>query len=207
MTFLIYGATGYTGELIAREAKRRGLSPVLAGRSADRLAPLASELGLEHRVFGLGAAHEIAPQLSGVRVVLHCAGPFSATSAPMIDACLLARVHYLDITGEIDVLEHAFDKNESARRAGIVICSGAGFDVIPTDCLALALKDALPDAKELALGFYSNSRMSPGTAKSSIEGATSTSGMGVVRDRPRAFLGVTSPPPITRPVSPISRSM
>lgn len=171
MTFLIYGATGYTGELIAREAKRRGLSPVLAARSADRLAPLARELGLEQRVFGLDSPHEIAARLAGVRVVLHCAGPFSATSAPMIDACLLARVHYLDITGEIDVLEHALGKDDSARRAGIVICGGAGFDVIPTDCLALALKDALPDATELALGFYSNSRVSPGTAKSSIEGA------------------------------------
>jgi len=171
MTFLIYGATGYTGELIAREAKRRGLSPVLAARSADRLAPLARELGFEQRVFALDTPSEIAAQLAGVRVVLHCAGPFSATAAPMIDACLLAGVHYLDITGEIDVLEHALQKDESARRAGIVICSGVGFDVIPTDCLALALRDALPDATQLALGFYSNSRLSPGTAKSSIEGA------------------------------------
>jgi short subunit dehydrogenase-like uncharacterized protein len=171
MTFLIYGASGYTGELIAREAKRRGLSPVLAGRSADKLAPLAGELGLEQRAFGLDTAQEVAPRLAGVRVVLHCAGPFSATSRVMIDACLLARVHYLDITGEIDVLEHSLGEDDRARRAGIVICSGVGFDVIPTDCLALALKGALPDATELALGFYSNSRMSPGTAKSSIEGA------------------------------------
>src|SRR4051794_32335918 len=146
MTFLIYGATGYTGELIAREAKRRGLSPILAGRSAEKLASLARELGLPTRVFGLERPNEIAPQLAGVRVVLHCAGPFSATSAKMIDACLLARAHYLDITGEIDVLEQSFNRDESARRAGIVICSGAGFDVIPTDCLALALKEALPDA-------------------------------------------------------------
>lgn len=171
MTFLIYGATGYTGELIAREAKRCGLSPILAGRSAEKLAPLARELGLEARAFGLDGPNEIASQLAGVRVVLHCAGPFSATSAKMIDACLLARAHYLDITGEIDVLEQSFGRDESARRAGIVICSGAGFDVIPTDCLALALKNALPDATQLALGFYSNSRLSPGTAKSSIEGA------------------------------------
>jgi short subunit dehydrogenase-like uncharacterized protein len=171
MTFLIYGATGYTGELIAREAKRRGLSPILAGRSAEKLASLARELGLPTRVFGLERPNEIAPHLAGVRVVLHCAGPFSATSAKMIDACLLARAHYLDITGEIDVLEQSFNRDESARRAGIVICSGAGFDVIPTDCLALALKEALPDATQLALGFYSKSRLSPGTAKSSIEAA------------------------------------
>lgn len=171
MTFLIYGATGYTGELIAREAKRRGLSPVLAGRSADKLAVLARELGFEQRVFGLDTPAEIASQLAGVRVVLHCAGPFSATSAPMIEGCLLAGVHYLDITGEIDVLEHSLSMNERARGAGIVICSGVGFDVIPTDCVALALKEALPDATQLALGFHTSSRLSPGTAKSSIEGA------------------------------------
>jgi short subunit dehydrogenase-like uncharacterized protein len=171
MTFLIYGATGYTGGLIARAAKQRGLSPVLAARSADRLATLARELGFEQRVFGLDRPDEIAARLAGIRVVLHCAGPFSATSAPMIEACLHARVHYLDISGEIDVLEASFRRDDSARRAGIVICSGAGFDVVPTDCLALALHDALPDATELALGFYSNSRLSPGTAKSSIEGA------------------------------------
>src|SRR4051812_39094227 len=171
MTFLIYGATGYTGQLIAREAKRRGLAPVLAARSAQRLGALARELGFEQRVFALDQPSELAARLAGVRVVLNCAGPFSATSAPMIEACLQARVHYLDITGEIDVLEHSLCKDDSAQRAGIVICSGVGFDVIPTDCLALALKDALPDATELALGFYSDSRLSPGTAKSSIEGA------------------------------------
>lgn len=171
MSFLIYGATGYTGELIAREAKQRGLCPVLAARSAAKLAPLAGELGLEHRAFALADPSEIVSQLSGIGMVLHCAGPFSATSAPMIEACLRARVHYLDITGEIDVLEHSFSRDADARRAGIVICSGVGFDVIPTDCLAAALKEALPDATQLSLGFYSASRLSPGTAKSSIEGA------------------------------------
>jgi short subunit dehydrogenase-like uncharacterized protein len=59
MTFLIYGAAGYTGELIAREAQRRGLAPVLAGRSADKLAALASELGLERRVFGLDNPNDV----------------------------------------------------------------------------------------------------------------------------------------------------
>ena len=107
MNWLIYGANGYTGELIAREAKKRGLNPILAGRNAAKVAALAQELGLEHRAFDLGSPIEIGSHLGGVALVLHCAGPFSATSAPMIAACIQAKAHYLDITCEISVFEHA----------------------------------------------------------------------------------------------------
>jgi len=170
MKWLIYGANGYSGELIARESKKRGLTPVLAGRSAERLRPLAQELGFEERVFGLEHAQEITANLAGINLVLHCAGPFSATSAPMIEACLAKGAHYLDITGEIDVFEHAHAKNEEATKAGVVLCPGVGFDVIPTDCIAAVLKKVLPDAERLSLGFDSRSPMSPGTAKTTVEG-------------------------------------
>ena len=140
MQWMIYGANGYTGELIAREAKARGLSPVLAGRSAEKIGPLARELGLENRIFPIGDAREIAGHLDGIGLVLHCAGPFSATSAPMIDACLAAKAHYLDIAGEISVFEHAHAQNERAEKAGVVVCPGVGFDVIPTDCVAAKLR-------------------------------------------------------------------
>lgn len=168
--FMIYGANGYTGELIAREAVKRGLKPLLAGRSAGKVQPLADELALEARIFELDDA---ARQLEDMELVIHCAGPFSATSAPMIEACLAAKTHYLDITGEIGVFEHAHAQNGRAKEAGIVICPGVGFDVIPTDCVAAALKQALPDATELALGFESRSRNSPGTARTSVEGLAS----------------------------------
>jgi short subunit dehydrogenase-like uncharacterized protein len=167
--WMIYGANGYTGELIAREAKRRGLTPVIAGRNAASVGALGTELQLETRSFGLDDSAAIARGLDGITLVLHCAGPFSATSRPMIEACLSAHVHYLDITGEISVFEHAQAQNERARQAGCVICPGVGFDVIPTDCVAAALKDALPDATHLSLGFDSRSGFSPGTAKTSVE--------------------------------------
>lgn len=170
--WMIYGANGYTGELIAREARRRGESPVLAGRGAH-VAGLANELGFEHRVFDLEDNYQVAKQLDGISLVLHCAGPFSATSAPMIEGCLQAGAHYLDITGEISVFEHAHAQDARAKKAGIVICPGVGFDVIPTDCVAAALKKALPDATHLALGFDSRSGFSPGTAKTSVEGLAS----------------------------------
>src|SRR5205085_5515906 len=156
--------------LIAREAARRGLKPILAGRSPAKIAPLANALGLEARVFDLGDVAQTAAALEGVSLVLHCAGPFSATSAPMIAACLRAHAHYLDITGEISVFEHAMEQDAMARAAGIVVCPGVGFDVIPTDCLAATLRAALPDATHLALGFDSRSGFSPGTAKTSVEG-------------------------------------
>jgi short subunit dehydrogenase-like uncharacterized protein len=167
---MIYGANGYTGELIAREAVGRGMKPVLAGRTAAKVEPLAAGLGLQARVFDLRNAAATARSVEGVGVVLHCAGPFSATAAPMMTACLVGHAHYLDITGEISVFELAQTLDADARAANIVICAGVGFDVIPTDCVAAVLKANLPDATHLALGFDSRSGFSPGTAKTSLEG-------------------------------------
>jgi short subunit dehydrogenase-like uncharacterized protein len=166
---MLYGANGYTGELIAREAVRRGHRPILAGRSPTGVRALATELGLEARVFPLDAV-DPATSLAGVSLVLHCAGPFSATAAPMIRACLAARAHYLDITGEVAVFELAQQLDAAARDAGVVVCPGVGFDVVPTDCVALALKEALPEATHLALGFDGRSSWSRGTARTMVEG-------------------------------------
>jgi len=169
MRWMIYGANGYTGELIAREAARRGHKPLLAGRNRDSVEALAKSLELEARVFDLDPA-SIGDQLKGVGLVLNCAGPFSSTAAPMMEACLAAGAHYLDITGEIAVFELAQSLNNRAKAAGVVLCPGVGFDVIPTDCVAATLKAALPDATHLALGFDTRSDFSPGTAKTSVEG-------------------------------------
>lgn len=167
---LIYGANGYTGEMIARAAAAQGLSPILAGRSGPVIAALAQELACESRVFGLADPPAIAAGLAGCRVVVHCAGPFSATAAPMMAACIAARAHYTDITGEIDVFELGFRQDAAARAAGVVVCPGVGFDVVPTDCIALTLKQAMPEATRLALGFDSRSGLSRGTASTSVEG-------------------------------------
>ena len=171
MEWVIYGANGYTGELIAREAKKQGMTPVLAGRSRAKIAALASELKLPSKAFRLEAPAEIVEALGGFRLVLNCAGPFSKTADPLLRACVAAKAHYLDITGEIDVLEGAHRYDADAKAAGVVLCPGAGFDVVPTDCIALMLKKALPEATELALGFeLSGRKMSAGTAKTLVEG-------------------------------------
>ncbi|PRY34078.1 saccharopine dehydrogenase family protein [Umezawaea tangerina] len=167
-TWMLYGANGYTGVLIAELAVRRGLRPVLAGRSAAKVAPLAERLGLEHRAFGLDDA---ADALRDVDVVAHCAGPFSATSRPMVDACLATGTHYTDITGEIDVFEAVAARDGEAKAAGVVLLPGTGFDVVPTDCVAAVLAAALPGATHLDLAFTTGGGASPGTTKTSVEGS------------------------------------
>ena len=169
MSWLVYGANGYTGELIARKAASRGLRPILAGRSPGPVEGLASELGLAHRVFGLESAPALDGGLEGVTVVLHCAGPFSRTSRPMADACLRRGAHYLDITGEVEVFESLAARDAEARAHGSMLLPGAGFDVVPSDCLAAHLKRRLPTATRLALGFQSSGRLSRGTATPLVE--------------------------------------
>ncbi len=169
-TVLIYGANGYSGALIAKEAAKQDLKPILAGRNKNKLSQLAEELDCEFRCFSLNDIAHIAASLQDIHTVIHCAGPFSSTSEPMLQACLESTTHYLDITGEISVFERIQELDDAAQQAGIVLCSGVGFDVIPTDCIAAQLKAALPNAVSLSLGFDTRSPFSPGTAKTSIEG-------------------------------------
>lgn len=166
--WLLYGANGYTGELIARRAVSRGMKPVLAGRSPAKIEALAKELRLEYRVFGLEDLETIKKNIRSFSLVLHCAGPFISTSVPMAEACIAQKVHYLDITGEIPVYESLFSLNQSAQEAGILLLPGVGFDIVPTDCVAAALEKKLPSASELDLAFVGLSEVSPGTMKSAL---------------------------------------
>ena len=184
--WILYGANGYTGELTARMAVGAGMRPILAGRNASAVAALAQELGLEHRVAGLDDAAAVdqllaAPGAAGrPQVVLHCAGPFSRTSQPMADACLRNRVHYLDITGEIAVFEALAARYDEARRAGVMLLPGAGFDVVPSDCLAAHVNRRLPTATRLVLGILTAGGVSRGTTMTMLEGIESGQG-GMVR--------------------------
>jgi short subunit dehydrogenase-like uncharacterized protein len=122
------------------------------------------------RAFSLENPAAVRAGLHGTGLVLHCAGPFSATCAPMLEACLEVGAHYLDITGEIDVFAHCHAQHERARKRGIVMLPGSGFDVVPTDCLAAQLKRDLPSATSLVLAFDGGGGPSPGTAKTGVEG-------------------------------------
>ena len=166
---LIYGATGYSGRLIVEAARSVGLHPILAGRDAGKLAALATPLGLEWRAAPLGEPARIDATLRDVRVVLHAAGPFSHTARPMLEACLRAGVHYLDISGEIAVIEALARRDASARQRGIMVMPAVGFDVVPSDCLAAHVARRVPGAERLALGLTGFSFLTRGSAKTLVE--------------------------------------
>jgi short subunit dehydrogenase-like uncharacterized protein len=168
---LIYGCNGYTGTLISHLAKKKGLNAILSGRNEAAVKALADKLNMPYTAFDLSdsAAADLARK--DVKVVLHCAGPFMYTAEPMIRACLRNKAHYLDITGEITVFEGSHRQDAAAKTAGVMLMSGVGFDVVPTDCMALYLKGLLPDATQLELALMTKGgRLSHGTAITIAEG-------------------------------------
>lgn len=165
----IYGAYGFTGELLAREAADRGHRPLLLGRRKGPLEALARELDTEFRVARLDDGRALREALSGVTAVIHAAGPFIETSPPMVAVCLDAGVHYLDVTGEVPVFEAIYQMDVRAREAGVLLLPGVGFDVVPTDALAGLLARRLPDATSLDLAILSLSSPSPGTMETIVE--------------------------------------
>ncbi len=168
--WLLYGAYGYTGALLTEEAVNRGHRPVLAGRNHAKLHRLAERYDLETLVLGLEDEETLKKAVAQFDLVFHAAGPFVHTAKPMIGACLAGKTHYLDITGEIPVLEQVKSFDQQATEVGVTLISGAGFDVVPSDCLAGYLSQRLPGAIDLELAFATPGKFSPGTAKTAIEG-------------------------------------
>lgn len=167
---LIYGANGYTGRLIVRRALETGLKPVIAGRDHNTLAEMSKTLDLDFRIADLGDGDKLGRILEDVNTVIHCAGPFVHTAHPMAMACLRTRTHYLDITGEVPVFDALHQLDADAQAKGIVLLPGVGFDVVPSDCLAVHLKSRLPNAGSLKLAFTGLAGgLSRGTAKTMVE--------------------------------------
>ncbi len=163
--FLLYGANGYTGKLIAKLSSTYNLQPILAGRTEANIKPLADELQLPYRIVDLDNAAQLQSALSEVKLVLHAAGPYAYTAKQMIEACLQTGVHYIDINGDIAVFEMLKTYVAAAKEKNIMVMPGVGFDVVPTDCIALQLKNKMPDATHLKLAFASvGGGLSHGTA-------------------------------------------
>jgi short subunit dehydrogenase-like uncharacterized protein len=168
---LIYGATGYTGGLITAAAVALGLRPVLCGRNEAKLIVAAAPFGLEYRMAAITEPDRLAAVLCGIELVLHAAGPFSGTSRPMIDACLRTGTHYLDITGEVPVLEGLVRRDADARARQIMIMPAVGFDVVPSDCLAAHVASRLRTASRLLIGLSGLRFATRGSAKTLAEHA------------------------------------
>ncbi len=168
-SFLLYGANGYTGELIARFAHQYNLQAILAGRRKEVIEPLANKFHLPYKIFDVNDTTALLAALKEVKVVVNAAGPFQFTAKQMIEACLQTGTHYLDINGDISVFEMIKRFNGAAKKAGIMLLPGAGFDVVPTDCIALQLKKLLPDAVSLQLAFATlGGGLSHGTATTMV---------------------------------------
>ncbi len=168
--FLIYGSYGYTGQLIVDHAIQTGLHPLLAGRDETQLRAQAQKYNLEYRAFSLDETSKLDSALREVDAVLHCAGPFVHTYRPMAEACLRTRRHYVDISGEIPGFEALAALDKQAKDASIMLLPGAGFDVVPSDCLAAHVKQRLPSATQLRLFIRGvGAGASRGTAKSAVE--------------------------------------
>jgi short subunit dehydrogenase-like uncharacterized protein len=168
--FLIYGSYGYTGQLIVEHALKGGMRPLLAGRNVKKLQAQAERHGLDCRAFSLQNTSKLDAALQEVDAVLHCAGPFVRTYRQMAEACVRTQRHYVDISGEIAGFEALAAMDGRAKQAGIMLLPGAGFDVVPSDCLAAHLKQRLPAARHFRLFLQGvGAGVSRGTAKSAIE--------------------------------------
>ena len=157
---VVYGATGYTGGLVARRLAERGLAPVLAGRRAPALRAVAGPLGLDHRVGGLEDL-----DLAGATVLLNCAGPFARTQGPLVAACLRAGVHYLDLAGEVPEHRALAARDADARAAGVLLAPGAGFGIVASDCLIAHVVARVPGASRVQLALKTVGGVSRGTAE------------------------------------------
>jgi len=176
---LIYGASGYTGRLVLEQLVAAGVRPVAAGRDAGRVAAIAAPLGLEVRTARLDDPSGLVAALDGIAVVLHTAGPFSATAAPMLDACIRTGTHYLDVTAEVQVIEALARADAAARRRRIMVMPAVGFDVVPSDCLAAHVVRRLPGARHLAIAVTGLRLFTRGSAKTLAEAVDA----GLVRRR------------------------
>jgi short subunit dehydrogenase-like uncharacterized protein len=166
----VYGAYGYTAKLLIPELLAKGIRPMLGGRNAGKLKDVAVQYGLPYIAGKPEDMMTVLTQHPEIKLVANCAGPFAETFEGVASACLARKVHYIDITGEIEVFEQAAAWGTRAAEAGIMLMPGTGFDVVPSDCLALHLKQRLPSATHLELAFYGTGGVSRGTALTMVRG-------------------------------------
>jgi saccharopine dehydrogenase (NAD+, L-lysine-forming) len=170
LPWVIYGANGVTGRLVLAAALEQGQRPVVAGRDACGVRALAERHGLEPAVVSLDDRPALEALLRRSSRVLHTAGPFTRTAAPMLDACLATATPYIDLGGELDAVAATLSRDAEARRASIPLVAGAGFGVTAGDCIAAHVAHRRPRAKSLLIGVDArNGHRSVGAALSRLE--------------------------------------
>lgn len=165
-TLLIYGAAGYTGRLICQQAIDRGLKFEIAGREQDGIAQLAKQLNVSYHTFSVDDQQGWARGLSGKLALLNVAGPFSATADLAMEACIENRVHYIDISAEVDIYRLAQSKDGKAKASGIMIMPGAGLFVC-YDPLVVHTAKRSKNPQSLRVAFKYSGGFTPGSVASS----------------------------------------
>lgn len=190
---LVYGATGHTGRFVVDELLRRGLTPVLAGRSAERLAAVAPRhAALDHRVVDLDDPDLLRRAVAGAGAVVNCAGPFLDTAVPLARAAIEAGAHYLDVTAEQPAVQAVYRELDApARGAGVAVVPSMAFYGGLADLLVTAALDgdSRADEVEVAIGL---DRWWP-TAGTRATGARNTATRLVIRDGALAPLASPAP--------------
>ena len=169
----VYGASGYTGSLVARELRRRGHAPVLAGRSAKRLRALADELGgeAEVRTAAVDDLDALRHAIGDADTVINCAGPFVRHGEPVVRAAVQTGTHYVDTTGEQPFIQRVFERHDDAARAAeVAVVPALGFDYAPGDLICRLAARGHEPLRELVVA-YAVSRLEPtrGTLRSALE--------------------------------------
>jgi short subunit dehydrogenase-like uncharacterized protein len=170
--FIIYGATGYTGRLIATHAKKLELNFTVAGRNEKKLKELASALSVPFLVFNVDDHQLVDSALKGTKVLLNCSGPFRRTAEPLIDSCIRNGTHYLDIAAELDSYHLAEKRDEEARKAGVMLMPGAGGSVAMFGSLAGHVLQHGQKIKSIDIAMAVAGPMSRGSAISASENTT-----------------------------------
>ena len=172
---VLYGATGYTGELTAREMARRGMRPVLAGRARKRLDKLAAELGgFEVQVADVHDPPSVAALVEEGDVLVTTVGPYTRWGEPALMAALTKHAHYLDATGESTFIRRVFEfAGPRAESEGVALLTAMGFDWVPGNLAGtLALHEAGAHARRVRIGYFSDTSLAGTGVTSAISGGT-----------------------------------
>ena len=172
---VLYGATGYTGELTARALADRGAKPVLAGRTAAKVERLATEIGgLETATADVADPASVRALVEQGDVLITTVGPFARHGAPAVDAAIDAGATYLDSTGEPAFIRRVFEQwGPRAERAGVALLTAMGYDWVPGNLAgALALTEAGDAATKVRSAYFTTGPFGPsGGTRLSAAGA------------------------------------
>lgn len=166
--FMIYGASGYTGGMVAEHAASAGLGLVLAGRPQNlaALETLARRLGAEVRLFSLDDTEAIGSNLEDIAVVLNAAGPFLNTAKLLMSAAIRAGVHYLDFSAELNTYREALDLDAQARAVGVMLLPGSGGSVALLGSLAGHAVARVENPQKISIALQVAGTMSKGSVTS-----------------------------------------